>query len=81
MLAARPRSCPTTVTIEQRIAQAWSSFVARVERAGDPWVQIVNRSGTAATEAAYRALLGGHANPREGLMLSLRAQGPPAPGR
>ena len=59
--------------LEQRIAQAWSGFIARVQRAGDPWVQIVNRSGTAATESAYRALLDGHANAREGLMLSLRA--------
>ena len=58
--------------LEQRIAQAWSGFIARVQRAGDPWLQIVNRTGTAATEAAYRALLGGHADAREGLMLSLR---------
>ena len=59
--------------LERRIAQAWSAFIARVERADDPWLQIVNRSGTAATEAAYRALLDGHADAREGLMLSLRA--------
>lgn len=58
--------------LEQRITQAWSAFIARVERAGDPWVQIIHRSGTAATEAAYRALLDGHADAREGLMLSLR---------
>ena len=67
--------------LEQRIAQAWSGFIARVQRVGDPWVQIVNHSGTAATEAAYRALLDGHANARQGLMLSLRAQGPQAPSR
>ena len=59
--------------LEQRIAQAWRAFIARVERADAPWLQIVNRSGTAATEAAYRALLDGRADAREGLMLSLRA--------
>ena len=58
--------------LEQRIAAAWTAFIARVERADDPWLQIVNRSGAAATEAAYRALLDGHADAREGLMLSLR---------
>ena len=59
--------------LERRIAQALSSFIARVERAGDPWVQIVNHQGTVATEAAYRALLDGRADAHVGLMLSLRA--------
>ena len=59
--------------LEQRIAAAWTAFIARVERADDPWLQIVNRSGADATEAAYRALLDGRADAREGLMLRLRA--------
>ena len=59
--------------LEQRIEQAFSAFIARIESAGDPWLQIVNRSGTAATEDAYRALLDGRADARLGLMLSLRA--------
>ena len=59
--------------LEQRIATAWNAFIARVERTGDPWVQIVDQQGPAATEAAYRALLDGRAVAREGLMLSLRA--------
>jgi len=58
--------------LEQRIAQAWSAFVARVQRSDDPWLNIVNRRGPQATEAAYRALLDGQANAGEGLMLSLR---------
>ena len=58
--------------LEQRIAAAWTAFIARVERADDPWLQIVNRSGADATEAAYRALLDGRADAREGLMLRLR---------
>lgn len=59
--------------LEQRIAAAWSTFVARVERSDDPWVKLVHGSGAGATAAAYRALLDGRADPREGLMLSLRA--------
>lgn len=59
--------------LEQRIAAAWKGFVARVERADDPWVKVVNASGASATEAAYRALLDGRADPHEGLMLSLAA--------
>jgi Protein of unknown function (DUF2855) len=58
--------------LEQRIAAAWSAFVARLERSDDPWVKIVYGSGSAATEVAYRALLDGRADAREGLMLSLR---------
>jgi Protein of unknown function (DUF2855) len=59
--------------LEQRIAQAWSAFVARVQSPANPWLTIVHRSGTQATEAAYRALLDGVADPAQGLMLSLRA--------
>ncbi len=57
--------------LEQRIAAAWNGFVSRVQRNDDPWVKIVNASGASATEAAYRALLDGRADPHEGLMLSL----------
>ncbi len=75
---AKKRSAPPPegwgrTGLEQRIAVAWSSFVARVERSDDPWVKLVHGSGTGATEAAYRKLLDGHADPREGQMLSLRA--------
>ena len=58
--------------LEQRLGSAWQAFIARVERAGDPWVQVVERNGAAATVAAYTALLEGKADAREGLMLSLR---------
>ena len=59
--------------LEQRLDAAWQAFIARVERDDDPWVHIVERQGAAATQAAYRALLEGTADAREGLMLSLRA--------
>ncbi len=57
--------------LEQRLSSAWQAFMARVERAGDPWVQVVERSGVPAALAAYTALLEGRANAREGVMLSL----------
>ena len=59
--------------LEQRLAQAWTAFIARVERADDPWVHIVPRRGAAATQTAYLALLDGKADAREGLMLDLRS--------
>lgn len=59
--------------LEQRLGAAWQHFIARVERADDPWLRIVSGQGAAATLAAYRALLDGTADAREGLMLSLRA--------
>ena len=58
--------------LEQRLAQAWTAFIARVERADDPWVHIVTKRGAAATQAAYLSLLDGKADAREGLMLDLR---------
>jgi hypothetical protein len=58
--------------LDQRLEQAWNRFVARVDRGDDPWVRIVLRQGSAEAEAAYRALLDGRADPRDGLMLSLR---------
>ena len=57
--------------LEQRLGQAWSAFIARVESPSDPWVRIVNHQGTEATRAAYLALLDGKSDAREGLMLGL----------
>jgi len=73
----KKRSAPAPVgwgreLLEQRLAQAWTTFIARVERADDPWVQIVQHPGAAATQAAYLSLLDGKADAREGLMLDLR---------
>ena len=48
-------------------APSWRVWSA----ADDAWLTIVDGSGAEATETAYRALLDGRADPREGLMLSL----------
>jgi len=58
--------------LEQRLGAAWQAFIARVDRADDPWLQIVNRTGAAATVAAYRTLLDGKADASEGLMLGMQ---------
>ena len=58
------RAAGHRVGLEQRIAAAWSTFVARAQRSDDPWLKLVRGSGAGAAEAAYRALLDGHADPR-----------------
>ena len=67
--------------LEQRIAQAWSAFISRAEKADDPWIEIVHRRGAQALEAAYRAQLEGTADPRAGCMVGLKAQASQPPGR
>jgi hypothetical protein len=56
--------------LQQRIAAAWHAFCDAVTGASPPWVQIRHQQGSAAIEQAYRALLAGGADPREGLLLS-----------
>jgi hypothetical protein len=62
--------------MQQRMAQAWVQFIARVLKGQgqhtEPWVRIVHRQGGDAVERSYSALLAGTADAREGVMLSLR---------
>ncbi|MBE0549932.1 MAG: DUF2855 family protein [Rubrivivax sp.] len=60
--------------LQQRLGAAWAAFMARVSRADDPWLHIVEKRGAPALQAAYGALLDGRADARTGLMLTLRAQ-------
>jgi Protein of unknown function (DUF2855) len=57
--------------LQQRLGQAWGSFVAQVQQAQPPWVHITQHSGADALQAAYLSLLNGKADPRQGLMLRL----------
>lgn len=57
--------------LEQRMAQAWQSFVSHVCAGPRPWVDISQQRGVQATEAGYRALLEGRAPANQGLTLSL----------
>ena len=72
--------------LQQRLALAWTGFVQALQRPGtgagkgtgktSGGLEIVHRHGSEALLAAYAALAAGQASPREGLMLSLQAEGP-----
>ena len=59
--------------LNARLAEGWAAFLAAVQQGPQPWVQVVQHRGTAATEAVYRALLEGRADARDGAMVSLAA--------
>jgi hypothetical protein len=56
--------------LQQAIASAWHAFIERLGSAQPPWIIVRNDQGAAAVEQAYRALLAGGVDPRDGLMLS-----------
>jgi len=57
--------------LQQRIAEAWLEFMQRVNDPQRPWLRITQARGAAAVEAAYRSLLEGRADAREGMMLAM----------
>jgi hypothetical protein len=56
--------------LQQAIAAAWHAFIEHLGSAEPPWLIVRSEQGAAAVERAYRMLLAGSADPREGLMLS-----------
>lgn len=58
--------------LTQRLLAAWQAFVARVSNPEQPWLVVASHQGTVAVEDAYRHVLGGQGDPRQGHMLSLR---------
>lgn len=54
-----------------RLGEAWQAFVDRVDGASPPWLQVRSQRGAAAVEAAYRRVLGGEGDAREGWVLGL----------
>ena len=56
--------------LQRRIGEAWHAFLEPVCASANPWLRVVHGSGGDAVEAAYRALLSGQADAREGQMLS-----------
>lgn len=60
--------------LERRIADAWGAFIAALTQAEPPWLTVRQGHGADAVERAWRALLAGRSDPRDGLMLAL----PPA---
>ena len=57
--------------LQERIASAWSAFMARVTDAQHPWLQVVRGHGPAAVEATYAALLAGTMPPSEGHFIAI----------
>lgn len=57
--------------LAQRLGERWGAFVQATQHAPEPWVRIVTHPGAEAAEAAYKALLNGRSDAREGLMLAL----------
>jgi len=53
----------------ERLARSWHAFIGAVQQPQPPWVQVHTRAAADALEPAYRALLEGRADAREGAML------------
>lgn len=56
---------------EERLDQAWSAFMQKVNDPAQPWLVIHADRGAEAVSAAYQQLLAGRSDPRAGLMLAL----------
>ncbi len=55
----------------RRLLQGWQAFVARVGDPANPWLVVEQHRGVAAATAAYRQVLGGRGDPRQGHLLTL----------
>jgi len=55
--------------LEQRLGEAWSALMQRVNAPANPWLVIRHAQGAEAMRAAYEQLLAGRMDPRTGLML------------
>jgi len=72
---AKARSAPPpqgwgAAELQRRMGQAWAQFIGQVHEHG--WVRIVTRPGAQDALQAYRDMLAGRADAREGLMLDMR---------
>ena len=56
----------------RRMVEAWRGFLGRVNNAAQPWLVVEHRRGPQAVQQAYGQMLSGRADPRHGLVLSLR---------
>jgi hypothetical protein len=52
------------------MGQAWAQFVGQVYQRG--WIRIAKKPGAQAALQAYRDMLAGRTDAREGLMLDMR---------
>lgn len=56
---------------EERLGEAWSAFMQKVNNPVQPWLVIRADHGAEAVSAAYQQLLAGRSDARTGLMLAL----------
>jgi len=57
--------------LQQRIAEAWAAFTARIADTQAPWLRVVEGRGPEAVRRVYASLLAGTVPAQEGHMLSL----------
>ena len=55
----------------KQLVQAWQQFLARVSDPAAPWLVPEHHAGQPAVAETYQLVLGGHANPRQGHILSV----------
>ena len=55
----------------KQLVQAWQQFLARVSDPAAPWLVPEHHAGQPAVAETYQRVLGGHANPRQGHILSV----------
>ena len=58
-------------SFQERLAGAWSAFLARARDPQRPWLQVVSGKGREAVEATYAALLDGRVPANEGRILAV----------
>jgi hypothetical protein len=56
---------------QERLAGAWSAFLARARDPARPWLQVVAANGRNAVESTYAALLDGRVPANEGRILAV----------
>ena len=57
--------------LQERMASAWTGFMARIDDGANPWMTVVTRQGREAIEQSYTALLDGTVPASEGHVLSV----------
>jgi hypothetical protein len=57
--------------LQERLAAAWSGFLARARDPARPWLQVVAAKGREAVESTYAALLDGRVPANEGRILAV----------
>ena len=59
------------VAFQERLAAAWTAFLARARDPARPWLQVVAGRGREAVESTYSALLDGKVPANEGRILAV----------